>query len=89
MDTSFGGALVRPNQGSPHRINAQAAHVSRLWTQKETASYLGVSVRYVRASSVPRLLLPGNGSSGKPLVRYDSVAVIAWAVAHRANRRFG
>ena len=59
-----------------------------LWTQREAAAYLRVSARYLRASSVPKILLPGNGAKGKAMVRYDPAAVRAWWEAHKATRRY-
>ena len=50
----------------------------RLWTQKETAAHLGVSERYLRSSTAPKLLLPGTGPRRRPLVRYEPRAVEAW-----------
>jgi hypothetical protein len=60
----------------------------RLWTQREAAEFLSVSERYLRASSVPKLLLPGTGPRGKPLVRYCPSDVIEWSRAYRTHRRF-
>jgi hypothetical protein len=57
-----------------------------LWTQKEAAQYLGVSPRYLRASSCPKLLLPGTGAARKALVRYAPKDVCEWAVNHSSNR---
>ena len=51
----------------------------RLWAQREAAAWLGVTTRYLRDSSCPKLLLPGNGPKGQPLVRYDPDEVRAWA----------
>lgn len=50
-------------------------------TQKEAAKLLRVSVAYLRASSCPKHLLPGNGAQGKPLVRYRRADVIAWSLS--------
>ena len=50
----------------------------RLWTQAEAAYYLGVSARYLRESDCPKVLLPGNGAKGQPLVRYEPGDVKAW-----------
>jgi hypothetical protein len=61
----------------------------RLWTQAEAAAYLNVSPRYLRASACPKMLLPGTGRAGKPLVRYDPAAVHAWATTRSVKRRFG
>lgn len=48
-------------------------------SQRAAARLLGVSVSYLRASSAPRLLLPGNGPQGRPLLRYDRSMLLAWA----------
>ena len=57
-----------------------------LWTQEQTAEALGVSVRYLRDSSCPKVLLPGNGRQGQPLVRYFPEDVRAWAMNWRQHR---
>jgi hypothetical protein len=62
---------------------------SCLWTQAEAAAFLSVSQRYLRASACPKLLLPGTGPAGKPLVRYDPNAVRAWVDQRSVKRRFG
>jgi hypothetical protein len=54
-----------------------------LLTQKEAAAYLRVSPAYLRASSCPKILLPGNGKKGRPMVRYRVEDRTAWA-----ERRF-
>lgn len=51
----------------------------RLWTQEEAAQFLSVSPRYIRESTCPKVLLPGNGERGQSLVRYDPAEVRAWA----------
>lgn len=63
------------------RVAAQGA--TRLLTQREAATFLGVSARYLRDSSCPKILLPGNGEKGQPLVRYDPSQVRTWAQAWR------
>ncbi len=50
-----------------------------LLTQKEASAYLRVSPAYLRASSCPKILLPGNGKKGRPMVRYRVEDLIAWA----------
>lgn len=50
-------------------------------TQREVAMLLRVSVSYLRESSCPKHLLPGNGPRGRPLVRYLRDEVLAWASA--------
>jgi hypothetical protein len=50
-------------------------------TQKEAASLLRVSVSYLRASSCPKQLLPGNGPRGRQVVRYLRDEVLAWGAA--------
>lgn len=61
--------------------------VYRLWTQKQAAAYLNVSERYLRDSSCPKVLLPGNGKRGERLVRYKPSAVIEWADNWSTDRR--
>lgn len=56
-----------------------------LWTQRQAAAYLGVSQRYLRDSSCPKLLLPGNGPKGQPVVRYDPAQVGAWVAGWRTS----
>ena len=55
----------------------------RLWTQKEAAAYLGVSPRYLRESSCPKVLLPSNGTKDRAVVRYLPEDVRAWALKRR------
>ncbi len=55
-----------------------ALPTDRLWTVEMTAAYLHVSERYLRESSCPRVLLPGNGTAGTPLVRFDPAEVKDW-----------
>ena len=52
--------------------------MTELWTQKEAAARLKVSVSWLRASSCPKRIIPGNGKAGKPLVRYDPEEVEQW-----------
>jgi hypothetical protein len=47
-------------------------------TQREAARLLRVSPSYLRASSCPKHLLPGNGPRGRPLVRYLRDELLAW-----------
>ena len=50
-----------------------------LWTQVQTAAYLNVSSRYLRDSSCPKVLLPGNGEKQEEsVIRYKPEAVIRW-----------
>jgi hypothetical protein len=65
------------------RVDQAPAAAERLWTQREAATFLGVSTRYLRDSACPRVLLPGNGRKGQPLVRYEPSAVRAWKDAWR------
>jgi hypothetical protein len=50
-------------------------------TQKKAAALLSVSVSYLRASSCPKQLLPGNGPRGRQVVRYLRDEVLAWGAA--------
>jgi hypothetical protein len=77
------------NRDTRDQPTRPANEVSRLWTQAEAADYLHVSRRYLRASACPKILLPGTGTRGKPLIRYDPVDVRTWAEQRRATRRFG
>jgi hypothetical protein len=56
-------------------------------TQKAAARLLGVSASWLRASSAPKLLLPGNGRRGQPLLRYGRTALLEWAGAIRSRTR--
>lgn len=60
---------------------------THLWTQREAASYLSVTPRYLRESSCPKILLPGNGTKGYPVVRYDPSEVRAWSRAWHTDNR--
>lgn len=59
--------------------------MTELWTQREAAARLKVSVSWLRASSCPKRLLPGNGKAGKPIVRYDPVEVEEWSLQRRGH----
>jgi hypothetical protein len=85
--TAPSGAALDPV--SSEETQPAAYDSGRLWTQAEAAEYLCVSQRYLRASSCPKILLPGTGLHGKPLVRYNPADVRAWAQQRRATRRFG
>lgn len=61
------------------RLESSVGQAERLWTQREASSFLGVTPRYLRDSSCPKMLLPGNGVKHQPLVRYDPAEVRAWA----------
>ena len=68
-----------PNNGRTRAIlPAAAPPEDRLLTQREVARLLGVSVSFIRASSCPKYLLPGNGPRGRPLLRYRRDEVLAW-----------
>ena len=58
----------------------------RLWNQREAAYYLGVSARYLRESDCPKVLLPGNGKAGQPIVRYDPADVKTWVARWNTKR---
>jgi hypothetical protein len=68
--------------GAIEARNPSVALPPTLWTQKQAAEFLRVSVRYVRDSSIPKLLLPGKGPARRPLVRYDPHAVQEWYNRH-------
>lgn len=52
-------------------------------TQRAAARLLGVSVSFLRASSCPRVEVPGNGPKKQPLIRYFREDVLAWAGRRR------
>jgi hypothetical protein len=64
----------RKAEGQPDKLPAEL-------TQQEAARLLRVSVSYLRASSCPKHLLPGNGPRGRPLVRYLRDELLAWGSA--------
>ena len=80
-----------PRRSPPRTSAGTAAGVpialptDRLWTVREAAAYLSVSERYLRESSCPRVLLPGNGPRGVQLVRYDPAEVNAWEQQWRTS----
>lgn len=80
--------LPSPNTTAARRaVPAGTGAPDGYWTQRQAAAVLGVSPRYLRASSCPKLLLPGTGTAGRPLVRYAPDAVHAWAASYRSDRR--
>jgi hypothetical protein len=58
----------------------RSASADEVLTQRQAARLLKVSVAYLRASSCPKHLLPGNGRCGKPLVRYLRSQVLEWGL---------
>jgi hypothetical protein len=54
-----------------------------LWTKRQLADYLGVTVRAAQRMPIPRVTLPGRGK--KPIVRYDPEQVRAWLDARRSR----
>jgi hypothetical protein len=56
-------------------------------TQKAAARLLGVSTSWLRASGAPKLLIPGNGPAGQPLLRYSRAALLEWVGATRSRTR--
>jgi hypothetical protein len=71
---------------TPAELRLAAANApERLWTQREAAAYLGVTPRYLRDSSCPKMLLPGNGKKHQPMVRYEPAEVKAWARSWHAG----
>lgn len=52
--------------------------IGELWTQKEAAAAIKVSVSYLRASTCPKTFLPSLKPNGRPLVRYVPSEVEAW-----------
>jgi hypothetical protein len=55
-------------------------HQKRLLKPKEAAGFFGMSERWLRDSSVPKVLLPGIGQ--RCSVRYDLDELVAYARRH-------
>lgn len=53
-----------------------------LWTQREAAAAMAVSVSYLRASDCPKVFLPSLQPNGRRLLRYDPEACRAWWTRH-------
>lgn len=68
--------MTKPNTSPP-------VESERLWTKRELAEYLGITVRSVERMAVPRITLPGTGR--KPIVRFDPAQVRAWIDAQRSR----
>jgi hypothetical protein len=68
-------------------VRNASTSANRLVPQKAAAAYLGVSVSYLRASSCPKVLLPGTGPRGKALVRYRLTDLDAWTGSYRSRAR--
>jgi hypothetical protein len=62
------------------------AEFETFWTQTEAAEFLQVSTRWLRASSCPKVLLPGHGEKSKPMLRYEPAAVRTWALSFITGR---
>jgi hypothetical protein len=67
--------------GATVNLNAAREGLPAELTQREAARLLRVSASYLRASSCPKHLLPGNGPRGRPLVRYLREELLAWGSA--------
>jgi hypothetical protein len=63
---------------NPAPVLGHGAEPAPILSQKEAAALLRVSVSFLRASSCPKHLLPGNGLRQKPLVRYLRSEVLDW-----------
>jgi hypothetical protein len=70
------------------RSRAKALPADALWTSQDVADFLRVSLRWVEKqralSALPCVSLPG-----RRLVRYDPVAIRAWALQHATDGRSG
>ena len=76
----------RTGERSRHRSGGDppgAPAPDRLLDQREAAQVLAVSTAFLRASNCPKVLLPGNGLQGRPLVRYRLADILRWATARR------
>jgi hypothetical protein len=49
-----------------------------LWTQKEAAEAMSLSLRYLRDSDCPKVFLPSTRPGGRPLLRYDPDDCRTW-----------
>ena len=78
MSTDMTPALQQLAPALP-KPNLTDAERSECLTQKSAARLLGVSTSWLRSSSAPRVLLPGNGPAGQPLLRYSRAALLEWA----------
>lgn len=58
----------------------------KLWTQKEAAARLGVSVSYLRASGCPKTFLPSLKPGGRPIIRYSPAEVAEWLRKFHSDR---
>ncbi len=56
----------------------------RLWTKRDVAALLGVSVRTVEKLGIPRVPITITGT--RPVVRYDPVQVNEWIDARRTKK---
>lgn len=60
-----------------------------LMRQKEAAAFLGVSVNWLRASDCPKVLLPGQGVKGHPVIRYNRADLLEWRESWSTKQRAG
>lgn len=60
-----------------------------LWTIEQAAAHLGVSPRYLRDTSCPRVRLPGLGPRRQAVVRFIPSAVRGWVDRWRTDRPDG
>jgi hypothetical protein len=73
---------------SPHVPDATSAN-GGLWTQADCAAFLAVSPRWLRDSTAPKVMLPGGGPAGRPIVRYEPAAIQSWYKTFTAGVRAG
>jgi hypothetical protein len=73
------------------RLRLEVAHRQaalpndRLWSEKDAATYLGMSTRWLRDSTVPKALLHGSGKGKRASVRYEPEEVRAWVKARKTH----
>jgi hypothetical protein len=65
-----------------------ASMTGHLWTQKEAAAAIKVSVSYLRASTCPKMFLPSLKPNGRPMVRYVPAEVEAWYRQFHSDRKW-
>ena len=74
-----GAAVPVPREWLLELLGAPGAASGSVATPAELTQR--VSPSFLRASSCPKHLLPGNGPRGRPLVRYLRDEVLAWGTA--------
>ena len=74
------GGVVIPSKAAKGAVGDRT-----FLTLRQAAELLHVSGAYLRASSCPKVLLPGNGPRNKALIRYVTDDLKEWATAPRRH----